>query len=181
MILAGLALAACSTQMLKEMAREMRQFENRYANNTKEPPPSPAVYCYSTLGVVNCYSKPKPENEDSQYVGSTAQPQAPTNPDSQIGGTTDLAPPAKAEDIVPDLKLDPDAPANPAPTMATEESAPPAAPADAPANKPFRPDFVMPEQPPSASSVFLRNAPEKPADPPLDPIVPPKALLPAGQ
>lgn len=181
-------LTGCSTQILKELAREAKNFEERHSNK-ETPAPAPAVYCYSTLGIVTCYDRPQSESETSKFVGTTAIPIERRAESDQIPGETRLDPPAKAEDIIPDINLDaPATPAAPAvtPIIVEEEQAPPA-------NKPFRPDFAVEDpskprqiipQAPMGLPDLSRSGASAPYDPavmptaeppmPVNPIVPPQ-------
>ena len=181
-----LFLQGCSTQFLKEFAREIKGFEER--NTVKETPkPAPAVYCYNTLGSVSCYEKPQPNDSDSRYVGTSVEPIDPAIQENQIEGNTAL-PPVKVEEeplaepqpvFTDEQKEDPKPVAEPMPasdTMpkaaapaAAESSATDPSTTDAPPNRPlYDPYLNQLEEKPVDNTVI------KPPVPTQEPIVPPK-------
>ncbi len=189
LLLFPLFLSACGTQIMKELAKEIKGMRESPA---PKPSPQPAVYCYSTLGIVTCYDKPREKDEDAQFIGSTVQPIDPKSQENLLKGETDIPPPAipAIEDMTkqddaqnipadtpiaepkPAAEIAPDAPplevkieAEKAESMAAEPEAAPEA-----ANKPFSQDFEI------KLETEIKAEPEIPLDTqqtaPLQPIIP---------
>ncbi len=187
-----LFLQGCSSQFLKEFAREIKGFEERHTAK-ETPKPAPAVYCYNTLGSVTCYEKPQPTDSDSRYVGTSAESVDPVIQENHIEGNTAL--PAVKVDEEPASELPPVFPdeskekdklaAEPAENTIPEKTASEPAPAPTAEPSPVQPDSNAADAPANRPlyDPYLNQLEEKPVDPTIikpppptsqQPIVPPK-------
>jgi hypothetical protein len=105
-------LSGCDTPAFKEFMKDLTGPARGNA-----PAPAPASYCYSTLGSVTCYDNPLPEDEQTKYVGTTAQPiDTNVNQDQVKGPFSTTAPepaPPSVDMQVPEYQIQ--TPAEPAP------------------------------------------------------------------
>ena len=187
--LLAFALSSCGTAMMKELAKEIKNFENRDAiANQKPPVRQPALYCYNTLGTVSCYDKPR-ANEDSRFVGTTVEPIDPEVNSKHIVGEISLPAPPVEESNDNTMKSD----GNPVEPVATDPvkvdaaSSPavvPPAKVEKPAseNKPANKDATdasVPVVPAAAAPTNSISAGEMPANKPLSPdaLNPPKPVV----
>lgn len=165
---------------MKELAKEIKNFENREAlANQKNPPKAPAVYCYNTLGTVTCYEKPR-QNEESRYIGSTVEPIDPEINANHIRGDVELPAPKIDDGGVVNPATDPGTITNeitdttasvlqketpsitmPAPAIQPTPTVPVVQ--EQPANKPLSPDALRPKE-----------IQASPMENKAEPIVPPK-------
>jgi hypothetical protein len=75
--------------VLQEMSRD---WKNATGQVQPAPPPQPAVYCYNSLGQVSCYEKPQTREMSGAFVGTTATPEQPVDPQKIIPGDTSIPP-----------------------------------------------------------------------------------------